>query len=36
MVMSLYIAVAELLARLELAVWLVVQQMQVLQEEVQS
>ena len=35
-VMSLYMAEAELLAELELAVWLVVQLVQVLQEGVRS
>ena len=35
-VASLYMAEAELLAELELAVWLVVVQVQVLWEEVQS
>ena len=34
-VVSLYMARAELLAELELVVWLVVQLVQVLQEEVQ-
>ena len=34
--MSLYMAEVELLAELELAVWLVVVQVQVLQEGVQS